>query len=383
MKVALLAPLPPEPSGIANYAGYLREHLAQRGVEWILLPADASRADQLAYLRKQGVVLAHAEFGAGLTRHFPLARQLIAAGVPLTATIHDPQRLVWRTFGDTWLERLPPLAQKAVTLLGHPYSLQQERALARSMACLIPLTSAGGDSLQRALGVDPQRICVIPHGVANIAPSPLPPADPLRVLMFGFLYPGKGIEDLLAAVRLALDTAPALSGRMTFTIAGGSKPLMLAGQSVDYVAQLRTSIARLQLQEHVSVRTDFPESTLPALVQSHHLMVLPYRDSQKIRLMGRLYATSGALAWAIACGRGALVSDARAMPSEVAFGNGAAFVQQDPGALAAWLIRLVEQPQQVTDWANAAATLAKSRTWPEIARCYHEVFERAALGNGQ
>ena len=141
--------------------------------------------------------------------------------------------------------------------------------------------------------------------------------------------------------------------------------------------------ARLQLQEHVSVRTDFPESTLPALVQSHHLMVLPYRDSQKIRLMGRLYATSGALAWAIACGRGALVSDARAMPSEVAFGNGAAFVQQDPGALAAWLIRLVEQPQQVTDWANAAATLAKSRTWPEIARCYHEVFERAALGNGQ
>lgn len=380
MKIALLAPLPPEPSGIANYAAYLKLSLEQLGVSFVSPPTELSVEQQLDFLRQQGIDLAHAEFGAGLTRYFPLAQQLVRAGIPVTATVHDPERLVWRTFGNGWLEKLPALAQKAITLLGHPYSLHQERQLAKRMQRLIPLTTAGANGLHHKLGVTPARICMIPHGVPEISPKALPAISPLRVLMFGFLYPGKGIEDLLAAIRLAFDQMPALSTQLQFTIAGGSKPIMLAGQKVDYVAQLRALIEQMQLQMAVSIQTDFPEAALPELVQSHHLMILPYRDSQKIRLMGRLYATSGALAWAIACGRGALVSDARAMPSEVAFGNGAAFPQQDPTALAAWLQRLVQQPELVVQWADAAQQLARSRTWPEIGKRYHEVFQQIMAG---
>lgn len=380
MKIALLAPLPPEPSGIANYAAYLKQSLEQLGVSFVIPPAGLPIKQQMDYLRRQGIALAHAEFGAGLTRYFPLAQRLVHAGIPVTATVHDPERLVWRTFGNGWLEKLPALAQKAITLLGHPYSLHQEQQLAKRMHRLIPLTTAGADGLQHKLGVDQARICMIPHGVPDIPPKALPPTQPLRILMFGFLYPGKGIEDLLAAIRLAFDQMPTLAPQLKFTIAGGSKPIMLAGQKVDYVAQLRTKIEQMQLQTAVSVQTDFPEAALPELVQSHHLMILPYRDSQKIRLMGRLYATSGALAWAIACGRGALVSDARAMPSEVAYGNGAAFPQQDPTALAAWLQRLVQQPELVGKWADAAQQLAQSRTWPEIGRRYHEVFQQVMAG---
>mgnify|MGYP002653794097 CR=1 FL=1 len=81
-------------------------------------------------------------------------------------------------------------------------------------------------------------------------------------------------------------------------------------------------------------------------------MVLPYRESRKLAWLGQMRGTSGALAWAIACGRGAITSDARAFAEEIGSGNGAAFAQGDVPALARRIELLLEQPRLLRDWAE-------------------------------
>ncbi|MGN2261442.1 hypothetical protein ACLXBB_36885, partial [Pseudomonas aeruginosa] len=53
------------------------------------------------------------------------------------------------------------------------------------------------ECLARRMRLPPGRVEVINHGNLEIATVPLPSLDTLRLLYFGFIYRGKGIEDLL------------------------------------------------------------------------------------------------------------------------------------------------------------------------------------------
>ena len=99
----------------------------------------------------------------------------------------------------TLLERLPHPLPQAAALLADPLTLHEERRLAKGMRRLITLTRLGGDCLRQRMGLRPQQVAVIAHGNLPIAPQALPPLAPLRLLYFGFIYRGKGIEDLLLA----------------------------------------------------------------------------------------------------------------------------------------------------------------------------------------
>jgi glycosyltransferase involved in cell wall biosynthesis len=227
------------------------------------------------------------------------------------------------------------------------------------------------------MGLKQEQMAVIPHGNLPIAPLPLPPLQPLRLLYFGFIYRGKGIEDLLDAVARLLMAQPRLQGCVRLTLAGGSEPEMAFGASGSYLEHLRQRVAELGLQGLTDWHLDLPAVDIPYVIQAHHVMILPYRESSKLKILGQLRGTSGALSWATACGRGVITSDARSFAEEVSHGNGEIYPQGDVQALTQALLRLCEHPQLARVWADKAARLGRQRVWSLTAERFQQLFQDA------
>ncbi|VVO20329.1 D-inositol-3-phosphate glycosyltransferase [Pseudomonas fluorescens] len=385
MRIALLAPLPPEQTGIADYAAHLRSALREQGLE-VLTPLEGclDLAQQLQRLQAfdwRGVDLVHAELGGGRFAEFQALDYLRRAQpqLPLTATVHDPERLIWRRaklfFPLTLLERLPHPLPQAAALLADPLTLYEERRLAKSMRRLITLTRLGGDCLRQRMGLKPEQVAVIAHGNLPIAPVALPPLQPLRLLYFGFIYRGKGIEDLLQALARTLAAHPQCRGQVRLTLAGGTAPEMTFDPAGNYLDGLRQLIATLHLGDVVDWQLDLPSADIPHTIQAHHVMVLPYRESKKLGFLGQMRGTSGALSWANACGRGVITSNARAFAEEVAGGNGITYQQGDIASLSDALSRLILDPQQARQWADHAADIGRQRQWASTAQRFAELFQ--------
>ena len=126
----------------------------------------------------------------------------------------------------------------------------------------------------------------------------------MRLLYFGFIYRGKGIEDLLDALAL-LQEEPDTRDRVRLTLAGGAAPDIAFGRSGSYLDSLRQRAIRLGLRRNMlDWRLNLPAEQIPALIQAHHTMVLPYRESRKLAWLGQMRGTSGALSAASGARRG-------------------------------------------------------------------------------
>jgi glycosyltransferase involved in cell wall biosynthesis len=388
MQIALLAPLPPEQNGIADYAGHLKQALEDLGVR-VRTPLQGVGNDPQAARQRvaeadwQGIDLVHAEIGGGRLAEFHALRALRQrfAHLPLTATVHDPERLVWRRQRLPWplsmMSSLRSPLPEVATVLADPLCLHEERQLAQHLTRLITLTTAGNRSLMERMKLQQAQMAVIPHGNLPIAPMPLPPLQPLKLLYFGFIYRGKGIEDLLEALARLFVEKPALRARVRLTLAGGSEPEMAFGPSGSYLEQLRQRIRELGLTDLIGWHLDLPAADIPHVIQAHHVMVLPYRESSKLKILGKLRGTSGALSWATACGRGVITSDARSFAEEVSHGNGEIYPQGNVQALTDALSRLCEHPQLAQTWADQAAVLGRARVWSLTAERFRHVFQHA------
>ncbi len=380
MKVALLAPLPPLQNGIADYAHAWRAALRDAGVD-VVVPASGEDGgwDTRDAAFWQDVDLVHAQLGGGRGPEFVALEQLRVRWPKLatSATVHDPERLVWRSpdpakglarKAAAWPRPLPQL----LALAGDRNTLARERRLAAGLDAMVTLTRTGAACLAERMRVDPDRVHFIAHGNPALPPSPLPTGAGVRLLYFGFIYPGKGIEDLFDA--LALVRRDRAQAGFTLTMAGGSAPELAFGSRGNYVAQLQERARSLGIADMLQWRLDLPETAIVDCVQSHHAMVLPYRDSRKLALLGRMRGTSGALSWANACGRGVIASDARAFAEELSHGNGVVFAQGNSQALAQCISALVDAPALAGDWAGKAAALGKRRQWSTIAQEFSDLF---------
>ncbi|WP_397448338.1 glycosyltransferase [Pseudomonas sp. NA-150] len=387
MRIALLAPLPPDQTGIADYAAHFSRALRALGIE-VLTPLAGCHdpSEQQARLHAfdwSSVDVVHAELGGGRFGEFQALTYLsqVQPQMPLTATVHDPERLIWRRakmfWPLTWLERLPHPMPQAAALLADPLTLREERQLARRMSRLITLTQLGGDCLRVRMGLRSEQVAVIAHGNLPIPAVPLPPLEPLRLLYFGFIYRGKGIEDLLEALSRTLAAHPEHRDRVRLTLAGGTAPEMTFDPAGNYLDGLRQRIRELNLEGSVDWKLDLPSSDIASTIQAHHLMVLPYRESKKLSWLGAMRGTSGALSWANACGRGVITSNARAFAEEVSAGNGITYTQGNVDALSDCLSQLFLDPQRARQWADKASEIGRQRQWSETAKRFSELFDAA------
>lgn len=390
MRVALLAPLPTEQSGIADYAVAFCHALEASGIEvacpfseQFLISAGSSFDQAMAQIDWREVNLVHAELGGGRFREF-LALEWLAfhyPEIPLTATVHDPERLIWRPpIIPSWIRVLPGAVQKIGILLLDPLTLRREQKLATRLSALVALTQTGRDRLRERMQLLQDRVVTIPIGNQAVAPvslPPLPPEAPLRLLYFGFIYRGKGIEDLIDALALLEKQKPGFSSLCSLTLAGGTQPDMTFSGKHSYLDFLRARLRNSGLAElSVTWKLDVPASDIPSLIQAHHVMVLPYRESVRLSFLGQMRGTSGALSWAAACGRSVITSNARAFSEEVSHGNGDVYPEGDVSKLAAAIDTLVERPTLLVARSDAAAQLGEIRSWKHTAQHFNVLFQQ-------
>lgn len=394
MKLVLLSPLPPQRTGIADYAQHWRQAVASCGVQ-VQAPLGtedhfSSLAEARDWVRRtdwRGIDVVHAELGGGRQREFlalsALAELKDGRRPRLSATVHDPERLVWRPVHPLWhaldgVARMPGAMKKGLALLADPHTLRAERALAARLDGVVTLTSTGRTHLVRRMQLAPEKVRTIPHGILDLPSAPLPDLGVIRFLYFGFIYAGKGLEDLIEAMVLLRQRAPFLASQARqarLTIAGGTAPDIAFGGRRSYLEELRERVAAAGLQDQIDWQLDVEERDIPALIQRHHVMVLPYRESRKLSWLGQMRGTSGALAWATACGRGAITSNARAFAEEIGHGNGLAYPQGQVNPLADALAVAVRDPQRAVDWAQAAQRLAGQRHWASTGVAFRRYFE--------
>ncbi|WP_223145891.1 hypothetical protein [Iodobacter fluviatilis] len=233
MRIALIAPLPPEQNGIADYAFSLQQALSQESLQLIapfknqrLADRPSGIARQMQSIDWQKFDLVHAELGGGRSGEFMALEWLSEhyPSLPLSATVHDPERLIWRPAGWPLLlnRLLPRWVYQLLILLCDPFTLARERRLAAKLRVLITLTAMGGRCLTERMRLPDGKVRKIAHGNQIIAAQPLPALPPsglLQILYFGFIYRGKGIEDLIDALALLKIQRPYVA--VSLTLAGG------------------------------------------------------------------------------------------------------------------------------------------------------------------
>jgi glycosyltransferase involved in cell wall biosynthesis len=245
---------------------------------------------------------------------------LLPRGRPLVITAHDV------------LPREPRAGQR-----------RGQRRVYERFDAVVVHSEHGRRRLTAELGLAPERVHVIPHGVfehlalAPPAPAPFQTELPV-VLCFGLMRPYKGIDVLLEAWR---------------GVEGAE--LWVAGMP-------RMDIAPLRAMAPPGVRfvpRFIGDTELPAYFRRADLVVLPYREIDQ----------SGVLFTALAFGRPLLLSDVGGFPEIAATGAARTFPAGDAGALRDALVELLaDAPARAELAARAAQLAAGEYSWAQIAR---------------
>ncbi|MEQ8718113.1 MAG: glycosyltransferase [Acidimicrobiales bacterium] len=280
--------------------------------------------------------------------------------VPLAESIVVPLILVAHT-----VPSRPSENQKAVL----------ERICNRADAVVV-MTETASARLVAGFDVPAAKVTVIPHGAAT------PPATgemdlthlerhAPRLLTWGLLGPGKGIEWAIDAVARLSDLRP----HPEYVIAGATHPKVLAHAGESYRRMLADRAASSAAAAHISFDDAYRDlASLTDLIRSADVVVLPYDSTDQV--------TSGVLVDAVAAGR-PVVSTAFPHAVEL-LGTGAGLVvpQCDSAALAGALRSVLTRPGLAASMSAEARRLAPGLAWTAVATRYDDLAERLLAERG-
>ncbi len=232
---------------------------------------------------------------------------------------------------------------------------------------VVLMTQTAYTRLLDGFDVDPSKAVVIPHGAAT------PHADPAvdvgrragrspRLLTWGLLGPGKGIEWAIDALADLSDLRP----RPHYIIAGATHPKVREHSGEAYREMLSDRASSSGASAAVSFDDTYRDlASLTDLIRSADLVVLPYDSKDQV--------TSGVLVDAVAAGR-PVVSTAFPHAVELlASGAGIVVPQRDPGALAAAIRSVLTDPGLAESMAAEARRLAPELSWTAVAGRYDDL----------
>jgi glycogen(starch) synthase len=188
-----------------------------------------------------------------------------------------------------------------------------------------------------------------------LSPSPLPFAPP-RLVCLGRLVTDKGFDLALAAFPAILTRRP--DARLTIAGDGPAR------------AELVRQAARLRLGPAVHLPGWVSPADVPALLNTATVVLLPSRQDSL-----PLVALEAAL-----MARPVVATDVGGLPEVVVHRRTGLLVPpEDPAALAAALMRLLDRPALATRLGAAARTRAHQHfSWPRYLDAYDELYERLA-----
>ncbi|MCT7660890.1 glycosyltransferase [Mycobacterium deserti] len=298
-----------------------------------------------------GRVLVHAELAAGGVSAFWATAGL--AGVPVTATIHDPPQGIW------WPARTRFVAHHRLLMHGLHYPLRPvSRVLEGAVnghRMLFALSKIGSRSI--TITYPGANVVYVPH-LVKPRPDILPAQSrPRAIGFFGHVYRGKGFE-LIAAIRKLLPPD------MTVRVAGRGTEHLPSADGVEIVGP-------------VEGRDE------DAFFESVRAIVIPYN---KRHWYAETYPASGAVANAMAY-RTPVVCTAYGSLAELDEASGAVVVRADtdrPGAaardLSAAIVELVDDQARLTRIGDNAERCRHARSDVSTAQAFAAAWTKLLAG---
>jgi len=256
------------------------------------------------------------------------------------------------------------------TVLTRPSDGQRQvlEAVCAEARAVVTMSRAARNRLISRYTINPGRVIVIPHGAVPARGRPTAPV-PGRILTWGLLGPGKGIEWGVRALAELMDVEP----RPHYLVSGQIHPKVAERQGERYRDSLRTLADSLG----VSGRLEFdpayrPTEQMPELIASAEVVLLPYDSDEQV--------TSGVLIEAVAAGRPVVATRFPHAVELLAGGSGTVVPHRDPEAMAAALRSILTDRELAAGMASAARSEAARLDWVAVGRQYVALGRRLTGG---
>ena len=360
-RYALLSTYPPTQCGLATFSAALLAHLPQPGdhiavvrvldepapyrgheiVHDLVTGSAASAAAAATVLNRFDVVIVQHEYGIyGGPDGQDVLSLLDALYAPSIVVLH--------------------------TVLAHPTPRQRMilQQVVAAASAVVTMTQTARSRLLDIYETPPEKVRVIPHGATDnrVARSPTGNTGPPRVLTWGLLGPGKGIEHAIDAIALLREREV----RVEYEVAGQTHPRVASrdGETYRQCLQARARARRVADRVHFDPRF-LPAGALSRLISAADVVLLPYDSAEQV--------TSGVLIEAVTAGK-PVVSTCFPHAVELLGGGAGLLVErQDPVGIAGALHRVVSEPGLSARMSSLSADLAPQLLWPAVARSYREL----------
>ena len=240
-----------------------------------------------------------------------------------------------------------------------PHQRSLTTAIGEQADAVVAMTRTAMTLLVDLYDVSPDKVHLIPHGVAWAPAVASRSHTRPTVLTWGLLGPGKGIEWGIRAMALLKDLDPA----PVYRVLGQTHPKVVIEQGEQYRRSLSFLADELGLKGDVQIDGRYRESAqLAAEVAAADIILLPY-DS-------RDQATSGVLVEAVAAGKLVIATRFPHSIELLAGGGGVLVDHEEPAQIAAAVRIILADPARARDAQAAARESARANSWGAVAETY-------------
>ena len=265
------------------------------------------------------------------------------------------------------------------TVLSQPTQHQRfvlNQIIARADA-LVTMTHAGKNKLINGYEVDEQQVHVIAHGARPLSRSAhpafrQPEKTRPRILTWGLIGPGKGIEWVIDALSELQDLDP----KPEYVIAGQTHPHVKLHQGEQYRQSLIRKIQTHKLETDVKFVDQYlSDRQLEDLLASADIVVLPYDSVEQV--------TSGVLVEAVVANKPIIATHFPHATEMLDDGSGVLVPQQNSSAIAQALRELLTDSEKA-NWMKAQLQRkSPSFLWSSIGDQYLDIAARLQASKSQ
>jgi polysaccharide biosynthesis protein PslF len=230
---------------------------------------------------------------------------------------------------------------------------------------LVVLCESARSILADVYNVPPSEVAVIHHGAQWSSRPPNPPPR-RRLITWGLLGPGKGLERSIRSMAILKD----LGHAPEYLIVGRTHPQVLMRQGPAYRRSLEELVDRLGLDDSVKfVDRYLEDDELEDLAASSDIVVVPYDNSDQV--------SSGVVTDALGLARPVVATDFPYAHEMLDDGSGLV-VAHDPMKMAYAIERLMVDEDLYLQAAGAAQAVSRQVAWDHVARRYARLLTQVS-----
>jgi glycosyltransferase involved in cell wall biosynthesis len=374
-RIAVIGNHLPRQCGIATFTTDLSDAItAEYGTAALSVVAVNDTQSSYAYPTRVRFQIAESD----LSSYRAAANFLNAGNVDLVCLQHEYGIFGGRA-GSYVLELLQRLSMPVVTTL-HTVLNQpdlDQRMVMQQIAArsdrLIVMSQYSSRVLQDVFAVSAEKIDLVPHGIPDLPyvepevyKDALAVAGKLVLLTFGLLSPNKGFETVIRALPRIL----ARHKDVVYVIAGATHPHVRAREGDRYRNQLEAMAKELGVEREVIFHNRFfSPQEMASLVGSADIYITPYCHVAQ--------AVSGTLTYAMGAGKAVISTPYWHAAELLDNGRGKLVPFEDPAAIAAAAIKLLDNDVERHAMRKRAYLYAREMVWNRVAQSYMHSFSRA------